>query len=520
MEFVCDSKYIVLPAGHEAKPRRLLFYVDGRLVYDLLVALEYEKPDYLFPVNLERFMGYSVRVECDADLELHFEKASEIKPDYAGEYRPLAHFTANRGWINDPNGLIFYKDRYFMFFQHNPTATTWENMHWGLAVSRDLMHWQERGDVIFPDENGTIFSGSGLVDTRNTSGLQQGSEPPLLFFYTSAGNFSKTSAGKRFTQRLVYSLDGGETFIKYPKPLIEHIVNENRDPKVIYYEPENCYIMALFLDEHEFALFRSDNLLDWCETQRLQLPSDAECPDFYELRTPDGGSKWVFSAASDRYYIGSFDGRHFTPESEELRLNYGSVSYAAQSWSGLLNGRRVRTAFVNSVIPYEPFGCCMDIPQEMSLKNINGALRLCAEPVAELASLYAKAAHFEDLPLTLDKAFRYEVGSRACDISFTIPADKSFSLSLFGLALNYDASTKKLICAGSEATVQGISGLVELRILFDTMCAELFADGGSVFMGIKYLQDKNLNTLSLWAEETLAKVDIAEISPWYIMIES
>ena len=317
MEFLSDTNYILFPTSDNAQNKRLYFYIDNELVYDIVLKLDNASPDYKFPVNMRRFKGNKMKIISNPMMNICFEKADKIQFDYDGKYRPSVHFTASKGWINDPNGLVYYGGRYLMYFQHNPVATTWENMHWGGAVSDDLIHWEEIGDVLFPDEDGTMFSGSAIIDKKNLTGLQRGNEPAILYFYTSAGNTSETSKDRPFTQCLAYSNDGGKTLIKYDKnPIIKNIIKENRDPKVIYCEPDDSYIMVLFLDGHSFAILKSENLLDWSQIQEITLPDDGECPDFYPL-CADGDSKnikWIFSAASDRYYIGSFDGNKFIIE--------------------------------------------------------------------------------------------------------------------------------------------------------------------------------------------------------------
>lgn len=518
MEFYCDSKYIIIPASYHAQNKRVLFYIDDALVYDFVAALDYDKPDYEFPLNVEGFMGRKIRVECDKDIDLRFRKSDNADTDYSGKYRPYAHFTAKRGWINDPNGLTYYNGKYLMFYQHNPVAVTWENMHWGYAVSDDLVHWQEKDIALFPDENGTMFSGSAVIDVRNVTGLKRNRNDVILLFYTCAGDTSEAAKGKPFIQKLAYSVDGGKSFIKYEKPLIEQICGGNRDPKVIYYEPDDIYILSLFLEEHEFALFRSRNLLDWEEFQRITLPEDAECPDFYPL-ADDGDKnniKWIFSAASDRYYIGSFDGKKFISESGLMRLNYGNSSYAAQSWSDVPDGRRIRTAFATAVIPGMPFGSVMDVPQEMSLKTVNGELRLCARLVKEIERLYLKTDTFENISVDSENPFSFKTEGKCCDITLNIGNCSSFLFTLYGMEIRYSREKGVLRCQDREAPVNGTNGFIDLRIVIDTVYAEIFADSGSIFMGMTYIQDSSLNKLRIESDNAVIdKLCVSDIGRFW-----
>lgn len=282
LTFVAEAPYLVFPVNSLAKKKRLCFWIDGKLVYDLLFPLDYVHPAFECPLDIRRFQGKTVCITCDQDMPLRLDQREEAACSYDGNYRPYAHFTAKRGWLNDPNGLVLAEGRYHMFFQYNPVDCQWENMHWGHAVSADLVHWEEKEITFFPDENGTIFSGSAIIDRRNVTGLKQNEHDVILVYYTCAGSTSEASKGKPFTQNLAYSTDGGVTFQRYAgNPLIPQLVGGNRDPKVIYYEPDNSYILALYLDNHEYALYKSQNLLDWQMIQRLVLPEDAECPDFF-----------------------------------------------------------------------------------------------------------------------------------------------------------------------------------------------------------------------------------------------
>ncbi len=510
LEFHADSKYLMFPISHCAQDKRLYFWIDGKLVYDIMLPLDYDKPNVYVPLNIERFYGKNVQIGCDKDIKIQIDKRDHVDTCYDGTYRPYAHFTAKRGWINDPNGLVYYKGIYHMFYQHNPVDCKWGNMHWGHAVSSDLVHWQEQEIAFYPDEDGTIFSGSAIIDWNNVTGLKQNDNDVIIIFYTCAGNTSEASKGKMFTQNLAYSIDGGITFIKYEKnPLIPQIVDENRDPKVIYYERDDSYIMALYLYNHEFALFKSNNMLDWKQIQQINLSEDSECPDFFPLAVDNNADniKWVLIGAADTYVIGIFDGAQFTVESNMMRLNYGNSSYAAQSWSDIPN-RRVRTAFSKMIIPGEPYACCMNVPQELSLKTVNGEVKLCAMPVKESGLLYTDEKHFTNVSISMEEPFRHQISSKCCDITLRISAQTSCSFALFGFHMDYDAEQSILKCLDKEAPVKGEHGLLTIRMIIDTINTEIFADSGSIFMGMTYIQDCNLNTLSLSSAKCADNIDI------------
>ncbi len=163
-------------------------------------------------------------------------KPIDVEKLYDERCGPQFHFSPARNWTNDPNGMVFYKGEYHLFFQHNPTGLDWGNMTWGHAVSGDMLHWTQRKNAILPDEFGTIFSGSAVVDWNNTAGFQSGQQPVIVCIYTSAGGTSPESKGRPFTQLIAYSNDCGRTWVKYAKnPVLGHIAGGNRDPKVFWH---------------------------------------------------------------------------------------------------------------------------------------------------------------------------------------------------------------------------------------------------------------------------------------------
>lgn len=254
------------------------------------------------------------------------------------QYYPLIHFAAKYGWINDPNGLIYHDEVYELYFQHNPKGIEWGNMTWGHARSKDLLHWEEMEPVLYPDENGFMYSGCGIQNDRELLSLPKDA---LIFFYTAALHDWTDPSKTKFTIRRAYSLDGGKTLIKEGEPVLESLCSENRDPKVFWHEESQAYILVLWLQENEFGIFRSEDLEHFTLSQRLMLEGGYECPNLFQLPVFDSETgeqmecKWVFWAADGFYYIGTFDGFTFTQECERQKANaMNSLPYAAQTFSG------------------------------------------------------------------------------------------------------------------------------------------------------------------------------------------
>ena len=200
-------------------------------------------------------------------------------------YKPSLHFTPSYGWMNDPNGLVYHDGIYELYYQHNPRGIDWNCMTWGHARGTDLLHWEDLGDVLEPDENGLMFSGCAIRNDRGLLGLP---EDALLFFYTAAGHSSRESKGKPYTIRLAYSTDGGNTLIKKDGKLangevIETLAAENRDPKVFWHEESGAYILVLWIENNDFGIWRSEDLEQFTMTQRVTLESGYECPDLFRL---------------------------------------------------------------------------------------------------------------------------------------------------------------------------------------------------------------------------------------------
>jgi sucrose-6-phosphate hydrolase SacC (GH32 family) len=430
---------------------------------------------------------------------------------YGETYRPQFHFTARKNWLNDPNGLVFYKGQYHLFFQHNPQGNEWGNMTWGHAVSPDLLHWKQLENALTPDALGTIYSGSAVVDWKNTSGFKTGSEDPLVCFYTSAG--------KPFTQSLAYSNDRGQTWTKYEKnPVLGHIKGENRDPKVIWHEPTQKWVMALYLDGNDYALYGSKNLKQWDLLCNIQLPGVTECPDFFEIAIDGDPARktWLFWGATGDYLLGSFDGKTFKPENGPYRSNWGGNFYAAQTWSDIpeKDGRRLQIAWMNnSQYPGMPFNQQMSFPCEMTVRTTPEGPRLFLNPACEIEKLHKKANKWENLSLKPGENPLSGLTGDLFDIRLTLePAQAtSIHLALRGEEIRYNPTKGEISCLGKTAPLKLQNGRVQLQILLDRTSLELFGNNGQISMTSWCLPDLTHHLLELQAEGGDARIVSLEV---------
>ncbi|WP_143671791.1 glycoside hydrolase family 32 protein, partial [Streptomyces caniscabiei] len=212
------------------------------------------------------------------------QDAAADTPPYSETYRPQFHFTPEKNWMNDPNGLVYYKGEYHLFYQYNPSGNSWGDMSWGHAVSPDLVHWRELPLALSHDDEEMVFSGSAVVDENNTTGFGTRKNPPMVAVYTSHDKTTGTQA-----QSLAYSADRGRTWTKYQgNPVIDIGSRDFRDPKVQWYAPTKSWLMTVSLSaEHKVRFYSSKNLKDWTQLSEFG-PAGAtggvwECPDLFPL---------------------------------------------------------------------------------------------------------------------------------------------------------------------------------------------------------------------------------------------
>ncbi|MBQ6339527.1 MAG: glycoside hydrolase family 32 protein [Kiritimatiellae bacterium] len=451
------GRYMAVPVENGA-PKIFMEVFDGgtRVAYD---QIEWARGTTNWTGSLDlrgfkgralefRFSGNDMPELTATDLKFADAPFPAPKGQYDEPWRPQFHFTPPLGWNNDPNGLSYRDGEWHMFYQHNPFGIRWGNMHWGHAVSKDLVHWQDLGDVIAPDEHGPMFSGSAVVDHENTAGFGKGAH--VLIY---------TAAGKPRSQRVAWSLDG-RNYVKWPNAAVADRPDANRDPKVGWYAPGKCWVMAVYGEvekgRHGVSLFTSKDLKAW--TLASHVPGDLfdegkflyECPDFFEMPIEgEAGTRWVLTAANRQYAIGMFDGRTFAPETTRLEQTrpVGGLNpvYAWQSFSDAPGGRRIQVAWSH-------FDTCvggrtdaifnqgMSLPMELKLVRTADGLRLARFPVKELENLRAGE-------VTALKAFEGELAE--VEFACTPVADAVVTLDLRGVKIEYDAVKKTLSVRGS-----------------------------------------------------------------------
>jgi fructan beta-fructosidase len=487
-ELAIAHRYLHLPVRTGAAKQRMKLSIRGQTVREFEIELADEKPDFWVFADLDGHQGKSLRIDVDKlppdsrglALVTQGEEIPDAQQTYREAHRPQLHFTSRRGWHNDPNGLTWQAGMYHLFYQHNPYGWNWGNMHWGHAVSPDLVHWTERPTALYPQKFGDwCFSGSAVVDHRNSSGFGHGDQPPLVIAYTSTGR----------GECIAHSDDGGNHFREYEgNPVVKHL---GRDPKLVWYEPGRHWVMAVY-DEtggrQGIAFHTSPDLKRW--TYQSKIEGFYECPDLFDLPL-DGNpanSRWVLHAADGKYVLGDFDGRSFRTTSGEGKLQvwYGNF-YAAQSFSNEPRNRRLQIGWANGVtFQGMPFNQQMTVPVELSLRSTEDGARLFARPASELHALRARTHRWHDMklgpgenPLRDLKGDLFEIA-----VSFQPASGTRLGLDLRGTALVYDAAREELTCGGVKAPLKPKQGRIQLQVFLDRGSIEVFGNEGRVAMSV------------------------------------
>lgn len=429
------KRYLLLPVEERAANSWVNVMIDNQQVKGLDVRMAVDAIDYYVPLDLSAygdntilltFPGVPQSAVCWNELQL----SDTFDTSNREPHRPLYHFSPPWGWMNDPNGMVYLDGEYHLFYQHNPFGSVWGNMHWGHAVSNDLVSWQHLPVAIDRDDLGAIFSGSCVVDKENTAGFGAGA---IVAFYTSEG-FSQT-------QCIAYSTDKGRTFTKYDKnPVLSSPIRDFRDPKVFWHAETNRWVMILAVSQ-EMHLFSSSNLREWTFESAFGEGEGNhagvwECPDLVELPIQGTDEKrWVllcninpggpYGGSATQYFVGSFDGKRFVNESPALTkwMDWGKDHYATVTWSNAPDDRTIAIAWMSNwqyanEVPTKQFRSANSVPRELHLYRKNGETWLSSQPSPELKRLRGaaeKRAPFtingkaEPFPLLADNNGCYEI---------------------------------------------------------------------------------------------------------------
>lgn len=457
-------------------------------------------------------------------------EAQSAEKRYDEPFRPQFHFTPEKNWMNDPNGLVFYKGEYHLFYQYNPFGNSWGHMSWGHAVSNDLVHWQHL-PVALAEENGVmIFSGSAVVDWNNTSGLCRNPDPTdkscLVAIYT--GHIENVSQ----TQHIAVSNDHGRTWTKYAgNPVLDIGDRDFRDPKVFWHEATKKWVMVVSLSKaQKVHFYGSPDLKKWeflSEFGQAGVNQEDmlwECPDLFELPVDDkpGKKRWVLivninpgapvGGSCGQYFIGSFDGRTFTndnPKETVLLVDSGKDFYAGVTFSDIpkTDGRRILLGWMSNwqyagKEPTSPFRTAQSIPRVLSLKQTPNGLRLWQSPIVELTSLRGTFSEKRNVRLAPNERIGTWVGN-AVEIAaeFKVNQTESAVLHLLSGAsetlIGYDPSKGVMFIdrtksgevafhphfAGRhEVPISVVDGKIRLRAFVDHSSVELFGNDGEAVL--------------------------------------
>lgn len=422
-------RYLNFPVSHQTDRHAMRISIDGQEQCRFVVRLTAGEPDYWVFQDVSEYRGKTLVLSFDGPEEaLAKVYQADTFPGedtlYDEAYRPQYHFTTRRGWINDPNGLVYDRTRgeYHLFYQHNPFEREWENMHWGHAVSTDLLHWQELPDALHPDTIGTIFSGSAWMDYDNAAGFnipQRKDKRGRIISPERVAMIAYYTADHPRYQRqcMAYSLDGGRTFTKYDgNPVIDSHErwqsHDTRDPKIFKYADGQYVLVLNERDGH--TIYNSSDLKTW--TPMSHLTGFWECPELFQ--TPQG--PWVLWGASGTYMLGDFDGTTFTPTTPK-QMNLNGSAYAAQCFNQLPTANQprlansqqstanqprlakpqqpapVKMAWGRISFPDMPFNGCMLLPQTQEVRQTDQGPRLYSYPIAATEQLFTKVVDRSDI---------------------------------------------------------------------------------------------------------------------------
>ena len=481
-------------------------------------------------------------------------RMSEVAPTES--FRPQYHFSAQRHWLNDPNGLVYFQGEYHLFFQYNPFGDRWGHMSWGHAVSNDLVHWRELPVALPETADYMIFSGSVVVDSQNTSGFGASGQTPLVAVYTG---YQRGAAGLQ-NQQLAYSVDRGRTWTPYAaNPVLDLGLKEFRDPKVFWHAATRQWIMvAVLADKKQVTFFASPDLKAWVHVGDFgpagAVDGNWECPDLFQLAVVGSSkrSRWVLkvdvfksrlSGSGAQYFVGDFDGHAFVAEPGDVAhvVDQGSDFYAAASWSHLPadDGRHVWIGWMNNHAyaedtPTSPWRGAMSVPRSLTLRQRDGRFELLQSPVLELRRLrthHRQLAAMRNIPEGAPPILEPRLNASAEILATLRPGDaREVGLLLRSggrqrTVVGYDTVQHRLFIDRRQSGAAGFNagfaerrsaafelqrGELRLHILLDRSSIEVFAGDGELVMTEQIFPDPGSLAVRAYARGGTAVVDSLE----------
>lgn len=507
------AKYLILPVQDEGVESNVRMVVEGKteLDYSIVFPTKAGELAWFAFFSIEKFRDKNVRILVDSATEYAVSQIRQVdiipgsENFYSEQFRPQYHFTSKTGWLNDPNGLIWYKGEYHMYYQHNPTSLKPSNMTWGHAVSKDLVCWREEPKVLFPNgETGTCFSGAAFIDYMNQLDRKTGEEDVIVLFYL------RTNTGLC----LAYSNDCGQTFTDYESnPVITHEGARIDTPRPFWYESTKSWITPTydFFTNSSGDLRRcvgfysSKNLVEWKFESRVEQDGWGDelcgCVDFFRLPL-DGNQenqKWVMILIDGSYIVGEFDGHQFLNMNNVVAVTADRIRslvvqgnyYATMTWYNMPDGRRIQIAWMRNsskrnrvVYPQMPFNQQMNFPAELSLYSTKDGPRLRMIPIEEIKQLRTVTHEWSALMLNPEENLLSTIEADLIDIELEFLAESGgrIAFNLREFEVSYDVDSRSLSSCETSARLSSVNGVIQLRILLDRSSLEVYGNNGEIYI--------------------------------------
>jgi len=465
----------------------------------------------------------------------------ENMTNYTEQFRPQFHFSPQRKWMNDPNGLVYNDGVYHLFYQYYPEDIVWGPMHWGHAVSKDMISWEHKAIALYPDDHGDIFSGSAVLDSDNTSGLGTEDNPPLVAIFTYHLMAGEKAGRNDFqTQGIAYSLDNGDTWTKYDgNPVIGNTgIKDFRDPKVFWdYQAEHWVLILVAGDHAKF--YESDNLKDWKHLSDFGRNQGAhggvwECPDLFKLKVEGTDEeKWILlisinpgapnGGSGTQYFVGDFDGKTFTADHKDHKwIDMGADNYAGVTYNNTPKNERIFIGWMSNWnyaqnTPTKEWRSAMTLPRKLSLIKEDNTYYITSNVVESFNDRISIVK--EEESISLDKTFMLEHQNyNQSEIKFQTDLSKPIEIAFKNqmgetLIFEIDPVKKEMSLDRRKSGLTNFEvrfankihslpyivsdKVVDVRIILDWSSIEIFVDEGKYVMTEQIFPTEFYNNLQI-----------------------